>query len=81
MIELHGVYKAFESTEVLKGLDLTIEQGQTTTIIGGSGSGKSVLFKLIIGLLRPDAGEIRVEGVNIPCLSEWECTEWCTNSA
>jgi len=62
MIQLRGLYKSFADKKVLQGLDLDIESGQTTTIIGGSGSGKSVLFKHIIGLMKPDAGSILVDG-------------------
>ena len=56
MIRLVEVYKSFRGNPVLRGLNLTIPTGQTTVIIGGSGSGKSVLLKHIIGLLQPDSG-------------------------
>jgi phospholipid/cholesterol/gamma-HCH transport system ATP-binding protein len=49
MIQIRGLFKNFAANKVLQGLDLDIETGKTTTIIGGSGSGKSVLFKHIIG--------------------------------
>lgn len=62
MIEIRNLQKSFADKKVLQGVDLDIETGQTTTIIGGSGSGKSVLFKHIIGLMKPDAGSILVEG-------------------
>jgi phospholipid/cholesterol/gamma-HCH transport system ATP-binding protein len=65
MIQIRGLHKSFGPKKVLQGLDLDIEPGKTTTIIGGSGSGKSVLFKLIIGLLKPDAGSIIVDGEDI----------------
>lgn len=70
MIRLRGLRKSFGPKPVLAGVDLDIESGMTTTIIGGSGSGKSVLFKLIIGLMRPDAGSVMVDGVDITGLSE-----------
>ncbi|MGH7381329.1 MAG: ABC transporter ATP-binding protein [Candidatus Methylomirabilales bacterium] len=71
-IELHRLYKAFEGNQVLQGLDLTIEAGEILTILGGSGTGKSVLLKLIIGLLKPDTGQILVEGEDIVPLQEEE---------
>jgi phospholipid/cholesterol/gamma-HCH transport system ATP-binding protein len=62
MIEIRNLHKSFADKKVLQGVDLDIESGKTTTIIGGSGSGKSVLFKHIIGLMKPDAGSIMLEG-------------------
>jgi phospholipid/cholesterol/gamma-HCH transport system ATP-binding protein len=70
MIQIRGLHKSFGPKKVLQGLDLDIEPGKTTTIIGGSGSGKSVLFKLIIGLLKPDAGSIIVDGEDITRMRE-----------
>ncbi|MDE1146109.1 MAG: ATP-binding cassette domain-containing protein [Azospirillaceae bacterium] len=61
-IELIGVKKAFGSKKVLDGLDLTVAKGESVVIIGGSGTGKSVMLKSILGLLRPDAGTIKVDG-------------------
>jgi len=74
-IGLHKLYKAFDGNQVLQGLDLTIEAGEILTILGGSGTGKSVLLKLIIGLLKPDAGQILVEGEDIVPLQEKELLE------
>jgi phospholipid/cholesterol/gamma-HCH transport system ATP-binding protein len=62
LLDIRGVKKAFGSKQVLNGLDLTVEQGESVVIIGGSGTGKSVLLKCILGLHRPDAGSIRVDG-------------------
>jgi phospholipid/cholesterol/gamma-HCH transport system ATP-binding protein len=70
MIEIKDLHKSFAAKKVLQGVDLTIETGQTTTIIGGSGSGKSVLFKHIIGLMKPDTGSILVEGEDITQMGE-----------
>jgi phospholipid/cholesterol/gamma-HCH transport system ATP-binding protein len=64
MIRLRGVRNAFGSTVVHENLDLDIMRGEILGLIGGSGSGKSVLLKSIIGLLRPSAGEIEVAGQN-----------------
>jgi phospholipid/cholesterol/gamma-HCH transport system ATP-binding protein len=65
LIELRGVSKRFGTNQVLDGLDLRIERGETMVVIGGSGTGKSVLLKHIIGLLRPDAGQVVVGGVDV----------------
>lgn len=71
-IELRRLYKAFNGNQVLQGLDLAIEAGEILTILGGSGTGKSVLLKLIIGLMKPDAGQVLVEGDDIVPLQEEE---------
>jgi len=71
-IELRGVLKSFEGNRVLRGLDLAVRPGESITVIGGSGSGKSVLLRLIIGLLKPEAGQILLEGQDIVPLSERE---------
>jgi len=75
MIELVDIHKSFGRQKVLDGLNLTIEDGKTTVIIGGSGGGKSVLLKHIIGLLRPDSGQVLVDGVNITTLNDRELNE------
>jgi phospholipid/cholesterol/gamma-HCH transport system ATP-binding protein len=69
-IELVNVCKSFDSNEVLKGLSLTINDGQTTTIVGASGSGKSVALKHIVGLLRPDRGDVWVDEHNVSRLDQ-----------
>ncbi len=65
MIELRGLHKAFGDNVVLDGLDLTVEEGESMVVIGGSGTGKSVLLKHIIGLMRPDSGEVTVDGQDL----------------
>jgi len=70
MIEIKDVYKSFGDNQVLKGVDLTINKGETAVIIGRSGCGKSVLLKLIMGLLKPDRGKILVNGDDIPSLND-----------
>lgn len=65
MIKLVGVEKTFGKQPVLRGVDLTIPEGKLTTIIGGSGSGKSVLLKHIIGLMQPDRGQVLIDGRDI----------------
>jgi phospholipid/cholesterol/gamma-HCH transport system ATP-binding protein len=65
MIELSGVHKTFGSNKVLRGVDLTIASGTSMVIIGGSGTGKSVLLKCILGLVMPDAGQITLDGQDV----------------
>jgi phospholipid/cholesterol/gamma-HCH transport system ATP-binding protein len=69
-IELINVHKAFGDNQVLKGFTLSIRDGETTTIIGGSGSGKSVALKHIVGLLRPDEGDVWVDEHNVSRLDQ-----------
>jgi phospholipid/cholesterol/gamma-HCH transport system ATP-binding protein len=67
-IRIRGLTKSFGDHKVLKGVDLDVERGKINTIIGGSGQGKSVLMKHLMGLLKPDAGKIFVDGEDIvPC--------------
>jgi phospholipid/cholesterol/gamma-HCH transport system ATP-binding protein len=68
-ITLKGVSKAFGDKRVLAGMDLDVPAGQSTVIIGGSGSGKSVTLKCILGLIRPDAGSIEINGEDVTRLS------------
>jgi phospholipid/cholesterol/gamma-HCH transport system ATP-binding protein len=70
VIALEGVEKRFGSNRVLRGVDLSIRDGETFTILGGSGSGKSVCLKHMTGLLRPDAGRVVVFGTDITHLPE-----------
>ena len=72
MIELIGVSKSFGTLTVLDDISLTIPSGETTAIIGPSGTGKSVTLKLIVGLLKPDAGQIRCFGVDMATAGERE---------
>jgi len=65
MIELSGVHKSFGANRVLRGLDMEVARGTSMVVIGGSGSGKSVLLKCILGLVRPDAGRIAVDGQDV----------------
>jgi phospholipid/cholesterol/gamma-HCH transport system ATP-binding protein len=69
VIRVEGVRKSFGANEVLRGLDLEMPTGSITIIIGRSGGGKSVFLKHLIGLLRPDAGRILVDGVDVARLS------------
>ncbi len=64
-VELRGVKKRFGSKVVLDGLDLTIGRGESLVVIGGSGTGKSVMIKCVLGILKPDAGQIFVDGKEV----------------
>jgi phospholipid/cholesterol/gamma-HCH transport system ATP-binding protein len=75
MIKLVDLHKSFGKQTVLDGLDLEIESGKTTVIIGRSGGGKSVLLKHIIGLIRPDSGEVLIDGTDITRLGDRELNE------
>lgn len=75
MIEIINLHKSFEKNQVLRGIDLTVEKGESMVVIGGSGSGKSVLLKHIIGILRPDAGKVLIDGVDLALLKERELYE------
>lgn len=70
MIKIQGIKKSFGEKKVLLGIDLNIEQGKISCIIGKSGCGKSVLLKNIVGLLNPDEGEIVVDNINISDLDQ-----------
>lgn len=70
MIEVEGLAKSFGTNAVLRDVHLTIRQGEAVVIIGRSGGGKSVLLKHLIGLLAPDKGAVRVEGIDLACLDE-----------
>ena len=65
MIELRDVHKSFGPKKVLRGIDLTIPKGQSMVIIGGSGTGKSVLLKCILGLVPPTSGTILLDGTDV----------------
>lgn len=69
MIEIIGLHKSFGSNHVLRGTDLRVEKGESMVVIGGSGSGKSVLIKHIIGTLKPDSGSVLLDGTDIAKLT------------
>ena len=76
MIELKGVRKYYGANEVLKGIDLRIEEQDYLVILGASGSGKSTLLNILSGLEKPDQGEILHDGENIASLSETQLTKF-----
>jgi phospholipid/cholesterol/gamma-HCH transport system ATP-binding protein len=72
VISIKGLHKSFDDLEVLKGIDFTLLKGENVAVLGKSGSGKSVLIKIIVGLLKPDEGEVIVLGKQVTKLC---CTE------
>ena len=72
MIEIENVRLRYGEKEILKGVNLHVKKGETLVILGASGSGKSTLLKLIIGLLKPSEGIVRVDGKNISLMTEEE---------
>ncbi|MEK6692649.1 MAG: ABC transporter ATP-binding protein [Nitrospirota bacterium] len=75
MIRVIDLYKSFNSKKVLQGVDLEVKKGESMVVIGGSGSGKSVLIKHIIGILTPDSGKVVIDDVDITSLEEGELNE------
>ena len=75
MIEVEHVYLSFGKRQILRDVNLKINNGETMVILGASGSGKSTLLKLIIGLIRPDSGKIRIDGKEISSFTEMEMNE------
>jgi phospholipid/cholesterol/gamma-HCH transport system ATP-binding protein len=71
-IRIRGLEKAFGTHKVLRGVDLDVDRGKINIIIGGSGQGKSVLMKHLMGLLKPDAGKILVDGEDIVPMSDFQ---------
>ncbi len=75
LIEVTNLYKAFGTNVVLNGITFSVKAGESFVVIGGSGTGKSVLIKCILGLIEPDKGEIRVKGKNLAELTSSERRE------
>jgi phospholipid/cholesterol/gamma-HCH transport system ATP-binding protein len=71
-ISVRGLEKAFGAKKVLRGIDLDLEEGRSLVVIGGSGTGKSVLLRCILGLMAPDKGAIEIDGADILALPERE---------
>jgi len=72
VISIKGLYKSFGDLEVLKGIDFTLCRGENVAVLGKSGSGKSVLIKIIVGLLKPDFGDVFVLGKQVDKLGRTE---------
>jgi len=75
LIEVRDLHKSFGDHRVLDGISLEVARGTTFVVLGGSGSGKTVLMKHVIGLLKPDSGTVFVDGIEIPKLRGRELTE------
>ena len=75
-ITVRGLRKSFGSKEVLRGVDLDVRSGESLVILGGSGTGKSVLLKHLIGLLQPDQGSVEVDGVDLATLGHAELIDF-----
>ena len=78
MIEVRDLWKAFDGNQVLKGVNLKMEAGTTTVILGGSGSGKTVLMKHIMGLFKPDHGQVIVDGEDVTRMDRRELSRFRT---
>ena len=74
-VELQDLHKSFGTNHVLRGIDLVIPHGEIFTLLGGSGTGKSVMLKHIVGLLRSERGRVRIEGRDVTDLSERQWVE------
>lgn len=72
MIQMDNVHKSFGPKHVLQGLNLTVQKGESVVIIGGSGTGKSVALKSILGIIKPEQGSIKVDGTEVTTLSNRE---------
>src|SRR5882672_11837991 len=70
VVSITDLHKSFEDNDVLKGVDLQLHKGENIIVLGRSGSGKSVLIKIIIGLLKPDKGSIKILGEEIHQLNK-----------
>jgi phospholipid/cholesterol/gamma-HCH transport system ATP-binding protein len=75
VISIKGLYKSFDDLDVLKGIDFNVFKGENVAVLGKSGTGKSVLIKIIVGLLTPDRGEVIVLGKHVDRLSRKELDE------
>lgn len=75
VISIRGLFKSFGSNHVLRGVDLDLYKGENIVVLGRSGTGKSVLIKIIAGLLKPDAGTVNVLGQEVPALGTAELRE------
>jgi phospholipid/cholesterol/gamma-HCH transport system ATP-binding protein len=75
VIKIEGLYKSFGELEVLKGIDLTVQKGENLAVLGKSGSGKSVLIKILAGLLKPDKGNITMLGKQLDQLKPKQLDE------
>ena len=75
MIEIRGLTKSFKGVRVLDNLFLEIPEGKITVVIGPSGTGKTILLKHILGLIKPDSGQILIDGRDISSMNEVELNQ------
>ena len=75
VISIKGLYKSFEDNDVLKGIDFELHKGENVVVLGRSGSGKSVLIKIISGLMKPDKGTVQLLGKDVHKLNKKELIE------
>ena len=75
VISIRGLFKSFEENDVLQGVDMELHKGENLIVLGRSGSGKSVLIKIISGLMKPDKGTVKVLGKEVSTLNKKELTE------
>src|SRR5689334_11348287 len=75
VVSIRNLYKAFGTNRVLQGVDMDLFQGENLVVLGRSGTGKSVLIKIIAGLLKPDSGTVAVLGREVPKLDAKELNE------
>jgi phospholipid/cholesterol/gamma-HCH transport system ATP-binding protein len=75
VIFVKDLYKSFDELDVLKGVNLSVFKGENVVVLGRSGSGKSVLIKIMVGLLKPDRGEVKVLGKSVNMLTEKELND------
>src|ERR1700731_933199 len=75
VVEIKGLRKSFDEHEILKGVNLVVHKGENLVVLGKSGSGKSITIKCLVGLERPDEGDLVVFGKNIPSLHDKELNE------
>src|SRR5437588_6500135 len=78
VIDVQDLYKAFSGFQVLKGISLQMHEGTTTVVLGGSGSGKTVLMKHIMGLFKPDRGKVVVDGQDVSHMSRQDLATFRT---
>ena len=75
VISIKGLHKSFEDNNVLRGIDFELQKGENVIVLGRSGSGKSVLIKIIAGLMKPDKGVVNVLGRDVHKLNKKELIE------
>jgi phospholipid/cholesterol/gamma-HCH transport system ATP-binding protein len=76
MIQIRGLHKSFGDNHVLRGLDLDVQSGEALVVIGRSGCGKSVLLKLMMGIMEPDEGSVVIDGANLFSFSSMELDQF-----